>query len=137
MENEWVKRLSKLSNFNFIASEHTMLTGVFSFNRCNLRRDRVEDTSFSGIIFATVNQILVSLIEFTKSFVVHICAHPYNGLTGRVKINRVKGFKEIDGLLGMKGICEVRDVEIKVRKLSENMKEVVFGKMKLNLTKLN
>ena len=94
------------------------------------RQDRVEETSFSRIIFATVDQkVLVSPIEFTKSFDIHICAHPYNSLTGHVKINRVKGFEEIDSILGMKSICEVRDIEDEVGELSENIKKDIFSEM--------
>ena len=107
----------------------TTLTNVFSFDRCDLGRDRVEETSFSGIIFTTVDQILVRPIEFTKSFIVHVCVHPYNSLTGHMEINRVEGFEEIDSRLSMKSICEVRDIELEIRELSEDMKKVIFSEM--------
>lgn len=106
----------------------TTLTHVLRFNGCDLGRDRVEETSFSGIIFATVDQILVSTIEFMKSFVVHVCTHPHNSLTGRTEINRVEGFEEIDSLLGMKSICKVRDIEVKIGERGEDiMKKVIFS----------
>ena len=110
----------------------TMLTHILSFKGCDLGRDRIEETSFSGTIFATVDQILVSPIEFTKSFVVHICTHPHDSLAGHMEINRVKGFKKIDSLLGMKSICKVRDIEVKIGERGEDIMKKVLNFAKLN-----